>query len=102
VAVADVLVNLSLEENLSISLIEAHSVGVPVIALNSGGNSDVVSHEGNGFLVQETSEISERIRSLAEDKKLASELSRQAKLDFESRFEANTVALRYLELYEQD
>ena len=42
---------ISMYESLPISLLEALSVGRPIIATNCGDNSAIVSHESNGYLV---------------------------------------------------
>lgn len=49
---ADVFVLNSQYEGLSHVLLEALSVGVPVIASNCGGNSEVIENEKNGLLVE--------------------------------------------------
>jgi glycosyltransferase involved in cell wall biosynthesis len=41
----------SLSEGLSNSLLESMAAGVPVIAANVGGNSEIIEHEGSGLLV---------------------------------------------------
>ncbi len=97
---ADVLVNFSKEENLSMSLVEALSAGVPILALDSGGNSDVVQDGSTGYLLATPKEVSIRIIQLAQDKNLMSQFSTAAKVDFNARFNAEIVAKKYLELYQ--
>ena len=97
---ADVLVNFSKEENLSMSLIEALSAGVPILALDSGGNSDVVQDGRTGYLLDIPKDVSIRIKQLAMDKTLMSRFSSAAKVDFNARFAADIVAKKYLELYQ--
>lgn len=47
---ADVVVVPSLQENLSNTIIEALSCGIPVVAFNIGGNCDMIDHKQNGYL----------------------------------------------------
>lgn len=46
--------NLSDHEGIPISIMEAMSVGIPAIARNIGGNSEIVQDGKNGFLLPET------------------------------------------------
>lgn len=41
----------SFQENFSISLLEAAFYGVPIVATNVGGNSEIIDHKVNGYLV---------------------------------------------------
>ncbi len=47
----DVFVNVSTSEGLPISIMEATSFGIPVIATDVGGTSEIVSNGKNGFLL---------------------------------------------------
>lgn len=48
---ADIVVLPSLIENLSNMIMESLTVGIPVVAFNIGGNSDMIKHKQNGYLV---------------------------------------------------
>jgi len=43
--------NLSETEGIPVSIMEAQSAGVPILATNLGGTSEIVNNE-NGFLVE--------------------------------------------------
>lgn len=47
----DLLINVSLSEGIPVSIMEAMSFGIPVIASNVGGTSEIVKHGYNGFLL---------------------------------------------------
>ncbi len=47
----DVYVQTSLYEGLSNTILEAVSVGLPVVCTDVGGNGDIIHHGENGFLV---------------------------------------------------
>jgi glycosyltransferase involved in cell wall biosynthesis len=47
---ADVMIVPSLEENLSNTIMESLSCGVPVVAFDIGGNKDMIEHKKNGVL----------------------------------------------------
>jgi glycosyltransferase involved in cell wall biosynthesis len=44
----------SLEDNLPNTVLESLACGTPVVAFNIGGISDMIEHEKNGLLVEET------------------------------------------------
>ena len=50
--VADVMIAPSIQENLANSIIESLSCGVPVVAFDIGGNSDMIEHKNNGYLAK--------------------------------------------------
>lgn len=49
---ADVFVVPSIQENLSNSILESMSCGVPVVAFDIGGNKDLIDHEVTGYLAR--------------------------------------------------
>ncbi|WP_010422294.1 glycosyltransferase [Anaerophaga thermohalophila] len=59
----------SLEDNLPNTVLESLACGTPVVAFNIGGISDMIDHEQNGLLVEET-----------DTKKLAEALERMVKM----------------------
>jgi len=63
----DVLVNLSEYEGLPVSLMEAASFGIPLIATDVGGNCEIVKNNFNGFLLYaqpKVDEVIEKIKDL--------------------------------------
>ncbi len=63
----NLFINLSTSEGLAVSLMEACSFGVPIIATNVGGNSELVD-ESNGMLIDKNitpPELSKLIRQYA-------------------------------------
>ena len=99
IANSDVAVNFSRDENLSMAGIEALAVGTPLVVLNGGGNPELVSDNKTGYLVQDVIEFQARIRELASNRSLVTQMGQASLQDFSSRFEASVVARRYLDLY---
>jgi glycosyltransferase involved in cell wall biosynthesis len=99
---ADVLVNFSREENLSMSLIEALSASVPIVALDSGGNTDVVKDGITGYLLSNPEEAASRLLHLAQDRAETSSFAAAALDDFKARFTAEKVSKQYLDLYSKN
>jgi|ERR1035437_10266510 glycosyltransferase involved in cell wall biosynthesis len=58
-----VFINISLSEGVPVSIMEALSCGIPVIATNVGGNSEIVSTE-NGILIPNDSNEKEIAQAL--------------------------------------
>ncbi len=72
----DLFVNTSKSEGLPVSIMEAMSFGIPVIATNVGGTSEIVKDGFNGFLLsenpspEEVSEIITKFYFLSEKEKI--------------------------------
>ena len=54
----DLFINLSETEGIPVSIMEAQSAGIPVLATNVGGTSEIVNNE-NGFLVEKDFNLEE-------------------------------------------
>lgn len=64
----DLFVNVSLSEGLPVSIMETISFGIPVVATNVGGTSEIVIDHVNGFLLDknfEPKELAELIQKIA-------------------------------------
>jgi glycosyltransferase involved in cell wall biosynthesis len=110
---ADIFVLPSIAEGMSLSLIEAMSCGLPVVATSVGGNPEVldVSSEGKiiseyyigkqGILVtpKDVDGLSKALLKLLQDEKLSSMLGTHARKYVEDRFCLDKVAGEYVDLY---
>jgi glycosyltransferase involved in cell wall biosynthesis len=79
-------------EGLSFSLIEAMSLGMPIITSMARGNTDVIENNVNGIIVNSnvSDEIAKAISDLLENAVLAKKLGQQAKAKMEKEYnEAN-------------
>ncbi len=67
-------------ENFPISVVESMSLGTPVVASNMGGLPDMIEHGVNGLLFEAGNHIdlADCIRSISENKKLASKMAEQS------------------------
>ena len=77
----DVLLVPSVAESFPMVILEALSMGKPVIASRVGGNSEVIKDGLNGFLIpaRDVEALAEKIRIFLEDEGLKTKLSRQAR-----------------------
>lgn len=71
----------SLQEGLPASLMEAMAVGLPIVASNIRGNSDLIINGENGYLYNcyDSNAFSKGILTLFNDKKLCIEMSKKNK-----------------------
>jgi glycosyltransferase involved in cell wall biosynthesis len=92
----------SYEEALPVSLVEAMSAGIPVVASPTGGIAEVVAEGASGFLVApgDKTGLERALRRLLIDRELAARLGKAARETARARF-APERALAVLEnLYE--
>lgn len=75
-------------EGLPISIIEAMSIGLPVIATDVGGVSELVKHQQTGFLVEKgnVEQVKQAIDFLSSNPELAWEMGLEGRTRFEAFF----------------
>ncbi len=97
----DLFLFATLHENLSNALLEAMSLGLPIIATRVGGNLDVVEDGGNGFLIQPSNsqEIVEKIKILYEHPELRERFSQQSKKIIKNKFSSEVIYKQIKEIY---
>lgn len=66
----DVFILSTFYEGLPISIIEAMSHGLPIIASDVGGNRELVFNNKNGFLVKDKNELENAIKQFLDRKKI--------------------------------
>jgi glycosyltransferase involved in cell wall biosynthesis len=85
---ADVFVLTSIFEALPLSICEAMSVGIPILASNVGGIHEMVKNDYNGYLVpaKDHTFLAERIKQLIRDEKLLKRLGENSRKTFDETF----------------
>lgn len=78
--VADVLVACSRREGLPLNLVEAMLCGNPVVASVNRGHRELIQNGKNGYLVENTEEMSSRVIELLSDDKKRNELGKTARI----------------------
>jgi glycosyltransferase involved in cell wall biosynthesis len=93
---ADVFVWPALREAYGMAILEALSLGLPVVACEEGGVSDLVEHEGNGLLAKKRSatELAICLDRLVGDEALRARLAAKARAGFEERHSPSAAAAR--------
>ena len=97
----DVFILPSESEGMPNALLEAMSVGLPVIATRIAGIEEVVVDGKNGFLVQPGSrtELSNALLRLAEDSSLLCSAGQQSRAIIDMAFSLDYVADKYIQTY---
>ena len=98
---ADVFVAPSLQDNLANTVLEAIACGLPVVAFDIGGMSDMITHQHNGYLAKpfDTDDFAQGISWILEDGDRYQKLSHQAREKAEKEFSQELQAKRYLSLF---
>lgn len=86
---------ISFDEPFGLSVAEAMMCGTPVIAFNRGSMPELIEHETTGFLVNNVSEAVKAVEKLPEINR------EECSIIAKSRFSAETMAKKYLDLYHQ-
>lgn len=101
-AAADVFVLPSLSENLPNTIMEALACGVPCVGFNVGGIPEMIDHRRNGYVAQYRSaaDLAQGLAwTLAEAD--PEELRRNALHKARTQYSQQSVALRYIDVYNQ-
>ena len=87
---ADIFVLTSYVEGVPVSAMEAMAVGVPVVATNVGGTSELIQDGVSGLLVRpsDTETIYASIRKLIENPDLRSQIAKNGRLIVEKEFDS--------------
>ena len=99
--VADLFLLPSQTESFGLSALEAMACGVPVIASNTGGLPELVTHGYDGFLlpVGDVEGMSEAAIELLSDKSKLNTMKEAARTSAVTRFSSNLMVPRYEDYY---
>jgi glycosyltransferase involved in cell wall biosynthesis len=96
----DVLILLSSQEGLPMSIIEAMSIGLPVVATSVGGISEAVVDGKTGLLIERQSQsLVTVLKKLIADRKILARFSEEARNTFYSKFEIKQIINAYHDVY---
>tara|TARA_B100000212_G_scaffold107586_1_gene79938 strand:+ start:1816 stop:2910 length:1095 start_codon:yes stop_codon:yes gene_type:complete len=100
---SDVFLSTSLYEGLPLSVLEAMSIGLPIIASNVRGNSDTIVNEKTGYLYElnNTNMAANFIKILEKDYHLKKQMGRSALSKQRKDFSLEKMLKKYQNLYEE-
>ncbi len=100
---ADLFLSTSLYEGLPISILEAMSIGLPIVASNVEGNKDTVIHNKNGFLYElgNIEMATQYINLILNSESLNSKFSRNSIILQKRVFSLSKMKKSYLKIYER-
>ncbi|HQU42937.1 MAG: hypothetical protein B7Z73_02680 [Planctomycetia bacterium 21-64-5] len=100
---ADVFVLPSLEEGMSLAVLEAMAIGLPVVASDIPANQAIVEDHVSGRLVppRDSDRLAATIVELIENRELADALAQEARRQASQRFSLDKLVDRHLELFQR-
>ncbi len=100
---ADVFVLSTNWEGLPLSILEAMSAGLPIVATDVGGVAECVQHEHNGYLVprQNPQALARHLATLIEQADTRQRLGAAARQDFLARFTIDAMVDKTEKLYQE-
>ena len=98
---ADVMILPSRQDNLPLTGMEALSIGIPIVAFNTGGLPDLVLHKETGYLASpfDTDDLANGIYWILKDDQIREYLSNNSILFALNNFSNKKVAESYKLLY---
>ena len=97
-----VFINSSESEALSFAILEAMTIGLPIIATKVGGNPDIINKNTNcGTLVDYNKplEMAKAMKSLMENESLYKELSKNSRIAIKTTFDIKIMIDKTYEMY---
>ena len=97
----DLYLNTSVHEGIPMSILEAMAHGLPVVAPNVGGISEVVDNGEDGYLIdnRDPNAFAEKCFLLYKNKQLKQRMARAARQKIVRSFSVENMAAQYHELY---
>lgn len=96
----DILALLSQQEGLPMTIIEAMSLGIPVVATSVGGIPEAVEHEQTGLLIdRDEHSFFRTLKYLSENPEILKKFSMQSRITFRKKFSIDRIVMEYDEVY---
>lgn len=96
---ADVVLNTSLDEGMSLTILEAGCLARPIVASRVPGNETVVTHRETGLLFDDEEQMSKCVLAMARNRSAAGALGLRMSEDFKRRFDPEREIDRLLSAY---
>ena len=99
-ASAHIYVQTSLWEGLSLTVLEAMGLGLPVVLSGAVGNAEMIDEGKDGFICNDLSKYIKAIDSLKEDGDLRHSLGKNARAKIEKDYNNESCAVAWKKMYE--
>ena len=98
----DVFVNPSYSEGLPTSVMEAASIGLPIIATDVGGTREIIADYKTGILIKaaDTGQLEQKLRELLTNTELRKELGANARISVEQKFNWDKITQDWIKVIE--
>lgn len=99
----DIFVNPSYSEGLPTSVMEAASIGLPMIATDVGGTREIITNSKTGILVKARNigQLEKSLRELLASAELRRELGRNARMLVKEKFDWDKITQDWIEVVER-
>lgn len=99
---SDIFVNPSYSEGLPTSVMEAASVGLPIIATDVGGTNEIIKHMKSGILIKphDVDSLEQAIKVMIDDPVGARKMAAMARNTIAARFSWDQIVKQYIGLLE--
>ncbi len=99
---ADAFVLPSRQDNLPNTGVESLACGTPVVAFDTCGLPDIITHEATGYLAKafDTEDLARGIQWVLADNARQTQLGENARLQAVTRFASTVIAAKYQQIYE--
>jgi len=95
----DVMVHTSSWEGMPIAVLEAMALGLPIVATNVVGNSDLVDPGKTGFIADDVTGFIAALTQLAASSELRQRMGREGRERVAENFDQATLSARWMALY---
>lgn len=99
---ADVLLMPTMQDNLSLAMLDSLASGLPIVAFKVGGIPEGIIHMQTGYLATtyNTQELADGLNIILKDAKLRQNMRLNAREHAEKNFDHNVSVRRYADLYQ--
>lgn len=97
----DIYLSTSRWEGLPYALIEAQSLGIPIVATSVAGNNEVVENGKSGFLFEDARQACRHIEILLNDDKIYGKMQAEALLNFKDKFDIRVAIGKMEQIYKE-
>lgn len=100
---SDILIFPSIREGFALSVVEAMSCGLPVVAFNISSLPEQIDHESGGYLtdIHDAKMFADYINSLAESRRLRTQMGAYNRAKVERKFTQSRMIKKYRSLFEE-